>query len=192
MDIVPEVARRFEAYIAFLKDRKLVQDSPVILKEKRNNVERLDQTTILSAASATGETHLIVEASKRSPTHFGFKIRAFDFSPSPCFRFDADSGTHNNIRDDIPLSSRQVTTPHFHRCEADGVMIAYKTQTLLDDKNADAIQRDMTFALAHFCQEANIRDVDDEFPQVLREQPLLPLTDADFDPLNGVTFAHEH
>ena len=182
------IAQHYSDYRTFLKDGKHVQESPIILHQKKNRPDCSLGTTGLSVPSIPGETHLVVDVNELCPTHFGIKIRCFHFSEVPCFRFDADGCAHNNISDDIPLKERQVTTPHFHRCGADGVMLAYKTETLLKPQDAAAIRGDMNFAMAHFCQEANIRDAANGFPAVRRHQDLLP-TVSD-DPLDGVTFEH--
>jgi hypothetical protein len=185
---LPEIARRYNEYEGFLKDMKEIQESPIYLQEKKNHIGYLQRTASLSTPRFTCDTHLIVAVNKHSQTHFGFKVRCSHFSDIPCFRFDADGITHNNIRDDVPLKARQITTPHFHRYEPDGVMIAYKTSVLLNPKEALAIQQDINFAMAHFCHEANIRDVNNKSPMVSREQGEFSYPDA--DPLNGVTFNH--
>ena len=51
-------------------------------------------------------------------------------------RYDSAGASHRNNFDDIPLPDQQVTTPHIHKYDEKGRLIAVKTDEILIDQKA--------------------------------------------------------
>lgn len=185
---IPEVAEHYTTYLDMLNGDKQVDESPITLRRKKTNEDRLIAKTVLQHDSFSEGLELIVEASSWNRQNFGFKIRALSLSSVPCFRFDGDGPAHNNVLPDVPLSARQVTTPHFHKCQKNGFLIAYKTPALLSQGDARALQMDINLAVAHFCQEAKITHPSETYPKIDFETGELAISPPEFDPLSGVSF----
>ena len=185
---ISAVAEHYSTYIDLLQGKKQVNESPIALHRKKTNNDRLIATTSLRHESIDDGMELIIEASSWNRQNFGFKIRAAFLSPVPCFRFDGYGPAHNNVLSDVPLTDRQVTTPHFHKCRQDGLLIAYKTPALQNQGNARALQTDINLAVAHFCQEAKISHPSATYPAIDLAGDELAVTPLEFDPLNGVSF----
>lgn len=181
----------YDLYLKLMEGRKTISSSPIVLVKKGNHPNRMvGKVDLMHLVTFNrDEVDLLVEASTYDYRNFGFKLRADFLSPEPCFRFDGDGPTHRNDGENIPLPQRQVTTPHFHRYRKDGVLEAYKTPVLQNPVEENSLMSDINFALAHFCQEANIRLRIDEFPEVQRTEQELPFSTDIFDPLNGVKFS---
>ena len=102
---------------------------------------------------------------------------------APCYRFDSDGSGHLNMGD-INLPERFVETPHFHRFDKEGDLIAYQTDDWITDK--DKLLSDQRAALASFAREENI--VYDELPNIYNENELFPPDNKMYDPLEGENF----
>ncbi len=181
------IQSRYAEYEALLAAQKIATSSQVLLSDKPQNRKFLSGSVALSL-SLSEKASLVADKSKRVPSDYGIKIRAVDFVPAPLMRFDADGPSHRNDVEDVPLPLRQVTTPHFHKFDARGVEIAYKTPFLLEEANVQAIHSSLDAGMEQFSVEANVRCEDDSFPTVGELALSLSLPEANNDPLAGVNF----
>ncbi len=179
-----DVKNNYAFYVWLLEHLKVVISSPIYLSQKPDNVKYLLGDVGLTCDKEN--LQLLAERNKATVTHYGIKIRALCLCPHPIMRFDSDGPTHSNNFESIPLSERQVTTPHFHRFNEDGFEIAYKT-AFLTAENEPNIQNDMNLGLRHFSEIGNVRCADNAFPTVEDAVPTLFDT-LESDPLNGVSF----
>jgi hypothetical protein len=183
--LFPKIASNYKNYCTFIDEKKNISSSPIILAVKPNNPKWLKGEVTFHTQV---DSRLIVQALENNLKYFGFQIIVNDFGESSCFRFDSDGPTHKNTLPSLPLSERQITTPHFHRVHETGHLIAFKTQKLLDEKEKKALISDINLAIAHFSSESNIR-YDDHFPEVQSHQVSLNLQiENEDDPLNGINF----
>ncbi len=82
---------------------------------------------------------------------------------------------------------QQVTTPHFHNYNSNGISIAYKTDQLKNERERVALE-DINLCVCHFCMEANLRVNPDEMPSISILPNNLPLTVINDDPNQNIDF----
>jgi hypothetical protein len=180
-----------EDYDKYLNEKKVSEQNEVIIADKKQSNQRWRQGSVSLSSDEANESDLVVEVRHRDDS--GMKIQLFSpqMAEGPCFRYDGDGEAHRNRVEGMRLSESQVTTPHFHRFIDKKTEIAFKTEVLSDEKNAKAIVEDKDFALAHFCQEANVEGQDQKGIDIKLGEAELPLkiTKPTFsDPMEGVDF----
>lgn len=175
-------------YRILLSELKTVPICPFYLQPKPNNASYLQGIVAVVHRTTNQNISLITEQNASKRSHFEIKLRARHLCEEPFFRFESDGPPHHNNIETIPLPERQVTTPHFHMFNEDGLWIAYKTPVLNDAGQAAAIRGDINLGLAHFAQESNLRNPKGGMPVVAEPQPSL-LPQDDTDPLAGKSFA---
>jgi len=178
-------------YDKYLNDKKISEQNEIVIADQKQNNQRWKQGSVSLSSDDENESDLVVEVRHRDDS--GLKIQLFNsrVAEGPCFRYDGDGEAHRNRVKDLRLSESQVTTPHFHRFVDKKTEIAFKTEVLSDDKNEKVIVEDKSFALAHFCQEANVVGPDQQRIDINIGEPELPLgmTKPTFsDPMEGVDF----
>ena len=141
----------------------------------------------MNHSNYSGNIYLIASVKRNDIKFFQFKLKCKEICANPFFRFDSDGGTHRNYIDSIPLKEQQVPTPHFHLYNQDGLNIAYKTPSLLDDVQKKALE-DISLCLVHFFQESNINPESNTICEVQISPELLPFHDTSFDPHSNIIF----
>jgi len=176
-------------YTDLRQNRKSGADKNIDLSTpKPNNKNFLtNKKTLLKHITRPEEIVFISEVKVRDYKFFHFKVRCGSLFEIPFFRYDSDGPTHRNYDESIPFADQQVTTPHFHEFNSDGISIAYKTAKLLNDKERKALE-DINLCAAHFYHEGNIRVGTDDFPTITILSNTLQLPHKEDDPNAGVNF----
>lgn len=186
-EVVPEIKDNFLFYTQLLQERKSIFDAVIDIAEIGNNNNTLEQKTNLQHINLSEAIEMIVNVKINNHRFFQFKLRCRDLSGVPFFRYDSDGETHRNYTENIPLSSQQVTTPHFHQFNEEGICVAYKTEKLLNEDEMRALE-DINLCVAYFCQISNIWPVKDDYPTITINSKELPLELTEIDPLLNVNF----
>lgn len=177
----------YSHYLEVINGLKTAQ-SPITLKKgAANNANWLGAQVKVRHETISSQIQFIAEKNVRLPTNFKFKLLAAHLAQEPVLRFDSEGASHRNDLDYIPLPERQVTTPHFHKFNEDGINIAYKTEALKSKGNAEAIITDVNFGMAHFATEAHLEDDDGKQPMLHEAQTVFPMP-TNQDPVAGVNF----
>ena len=176
------IKNNFEHYQEIGSAKKRLTDSVIFIEPRQNHITR-DHGEVILESCVSETLKLEVEASNLSSQDFKFKIFDRSFMPTPCYRFDSDGEAHNNLGD-IPLKERQITTPHFHKFDREGNLLAYKTELLKEQENAVLLDQKLAFAI--FAEEENI--VYDRVPDIRRDGELLAPDNVLTDPLQGEPF----
>ena len=135
--------------------------------------------------------HCVFEAAKSPKTvlKYGFRVTAKHFHEKPCFRFDSGGPAHINPETGDGLPARMVPTPHFHRVDNRGILIAYQTAPLLNPAERDRIVSDPQRGANLFCQEGKLFSPSGGFVVVKFFAAELDLSNHKIvDPLAGATF----
>jgi hypothetical protein len=182
----PKMRDHFPVYQKFLAGKKSIDQDRITMRkhERRNNMVG---NSPLSYAFLEGEKKFVVEISVENKGNYKLQLWANYFGDFPCFRFDSAGSVHCNPENGSGLRKRQVTTPHFHKFNENGVEIAYKTVKLASQSESDAIVGDCKRGLEHFCQEAKLACNQTAYPSLTLDQEELDLSSD--DPLNGVSFS---
>lgn len=179
-------------YDSFIKKEKVVLENPIVLEQKKNNKNWIIKYTKVEVSEFNHHTNFTPAQNVRFRNRFHFKYFCECFGGDPCFRFESAGLAHTNTYDYIPLPERLVTTPHFHKYDEHGNLLAYKTEELKDEAKCKAILSDINLALAHFCHETNLRSGEKKIPEIgIPQQDLLAgeyQSGTDSDPLQGVSF----
>ncbi|HVY71985.1 MAG TPA: hypothetical protein VHH73_18780 [Verrucomicrobiae bacterium] len=180
----------YALYLWFLGTKKNTTSNPVLLLAKPNNTTWLNGSTDFHNPTSSTVGSFLIEQSIKNRGHFGFKIRVAFFGPDPCFRFDSDGVTHRNRLASIPLPQQQVTTPHFHWYNSDGILIAYKTAELSDANTVLQLRADIGFGLSLFCKHTILFGVGTTALTCAEQSAHLPFMapPVDQDPLAGIGF----
>lgn len=176
------IKNNFEHYQDIGSAEKRLTDSVIFIEPRQNHVTR-DQGEVALESYISETLKLEVEVSNVSAQDFKFKVFDRSFMSTPCYRFDSDGEAHNNLGD-IPLRERQITTPHFHKFDKNGNLIAYKTAHLKEQE--DTVLSDQKLAFAIFAEEENI--VYDSVPDIRRDGELFAPDNVLADPLQGEQF----
>lgn len=162
----PQIAENYSFYNNLLLERKSIFTEVIEINKKGNNHNTLESIDEVEHPAVTDDKMvLLVDVKINNHDFFQFKLRYKSFVPAPFFRFDSDGDTHRNKVDGVSLEESQITTPHFHKFNENGIEIAYKTDKLLDPKESKALE-DINLCIIHFFHESNIRLKDDDFPEI--------------------------
>jgi hypothetical protein len=181
-----EVKDQFEFFNELVYDEKIILDNEIILQPKKNNIYWFTGQSNVQHSSINEEIVFMIEQSKRD-NKYGIKLRCSSFLKEPYFRFDSDGPAHRNENPEIPLEEQSIKTPHFNSFDKDGNYIAYKNETLLNEKEAQEIANDINFGISLFCMESNSKLKDNNFPSVSHLIPEFDFTEKiniNFDNIN--------
>jgi len=181
-----DVKDQYPFYQELVKGKKTVLTSPIFLGVKPTNPYWLLGDSEVFHQTSDESITVLVERSTRE-NKYGIKLRCKALTEQPYFRFDSDGPAHRNDDPAIPLDEQSVTTPHFNAYNSAGLPIAYKTDKLKQEAEAEAIVNDINFGLAHFCSETNMTLVDGNFPVVAEREPELGLEEVE-ELFKGVNF----
>ena len=123
---------------------------------------------------------LTVESKIENKKDFKIKLRAPEFTNTPFFRFDSDGVSHYNRTPNVELSKQKIDTPHFHKFDPDGRNIAYKTKSLQDEGEKEALLNDINLCMAHYCDESQTFYDNNKYIEIIQT----PSTELDFESIN--------
>ena len=152
---IEEITENYTKYQKLVDDPKLSPISPISLDDIKSNrkdvrikVVEIEHTTL------SEKIELTIESKIQNKKDFKFKLRAPDFTGTPFFRFDSDGVAHYNRDMEVELPKQKVETPHFHKFDSQGRNIAYKTESLIKEKECKALIEDINLCMAHYCDES--------------------------------------
>jgi len=161
-----DIAQNFSKFERLLGDKKHTTESQISLDKTKPNRHDINYAEMeVEHTELDDKITLIIESKKNNHKDFKFKLRCPSLSQTPFFRYDSDGPTHFNRNSDVPLIQQMITTPHFNSFDNAGRNIAYKTDKLLDEKEAKALE-DLNFSFIHFCFESNLRYPLDDFTSI--------------------------
>lgn len=182
-----KVKEDYSYYKRLLSERKSIFSEVIEINEVGNNANTLEFQEVVEQELLASKMLFIVNVKLDNYKFFQFKIRSKEYIPYPFFRFDSDGDTHRNRVDGVTLVENVVTTPHFHKFNEVGTEIAYKTDKLLNEKEAKALE-DINLCIAHFFHEANLRVKENSFPQVKISSNSLGIDFSKPDPNENIAF----
>lgn len=115
---------------------------PVVLQKRATNPAFIGQSPILHSLPGR-DCYLEAEITDSEILKYSLKIFAPSFGRMPCFRLDSRGGDHINRDNGMSLLERIVPTPHFHRVDRDGWMMAYPITQSRDPQIAEAIVKNV-------------------------------------------------
>lgn len=183
----PHVLAEYRRYQILLSDFKITADNPLRAVASKSGHHLEIAKTSLTHPDPFDQLELEIRFKPSFPQDYEFKLFWREVTGEPVFRFETWGDPHNNHEDGAGLPARKITTPHFHRVESDGKMRAYKTPFLEQPGQDEAIRKDYSVGVKHFCQEAKIHDSDGGDVVVVNVSSLMGLSTST-DPLNGVSF----
>jgi len=183
-----EIRDDFDYFLELMNGDKEVNESVIYLDQKPTHHDWLSKTSLVNHKTINDKIDLIVER-KKSIYKYGIKLTCTNLSKTPFFRFDSDGPAHRNTSENIPLSEQKITTPHFNTFDKTGLAIAYKSEILKQENEANAIAENIDFGISHFFQERNINTNESQtVPEIKLTVPQLFKDNIETDPLNGVDF----
>lgn len=168
------ISLNYELYTKLCHDKKIVKDSKIVLSPKVNKKDSQLGTTVIIHNICEYDVEFIIEKSVVSLKYW-IKLKSKNLGNAPYFRFDSDGPAHRNADSTLSILNQVVHTPHFNSFDKHGRSIAYQNDILKSPKEAKAIQNNIDFGIALFCQESNTRTHDDNFPSVESKNLLLDL-----------------
>lgn len=150
----PNVKINWNAYDSFVGASKVTSQDKVDVQSPAERVDCKGATdvTVIGFEKALFE---VVVSTKRN-LKYGLRILASQFDEKPCLRFCSRGATHMNPDDGSGIASRSVPTPHFHKVNSSGILIAYQTPDLVQSNTQDNIVTNLQVGIDRFCQEINL------------------------------------
>jgi len=183
-----DIKNKYAFYQDLLEKRKSIFESVIDIKEISNNANYLEEKSETTHSTLNNLIDLIVTVKKNDYKYFQFKLRCKDLSETPFFRYDSDGIAHRNYENkDKILKEQQVTTPHFHHYNEDGLLLAYKTKSLLNEKEREALE-DINLCITHYFQESNIRLNKEDYPTIIINSTEIPYEFEEDDPHSNIYF----
>lgn len=165
-----DIKDQFDFFKELVAADKIILTRTIQLDSKKSNAKWLIGQSSIQHQTINSDITFFVERSKRD-AKYGIKLRCPSLTGEPFFRFDSDGPAHRNDFPEIPLEEQSVTTPHFNSYKEDGKPIAYKNDTLKNEKEAQIIAEDVNFGVSLFCMESNTKLTTGEFPTVIDKAP---------------------
>ncbi len=182
-----ELLQKIDHFQEFMQTPKYTH-TPIVVKDKRPQHESsLEYTNPLDCSIPFGNSYISVEVKQGNTHKFSAKLMTDKINSRILLRYDSAGTAHRNNFDDIPLSEQQVTTPHIHKYDEQGRLIAVKTEEILADQEAAT---DINVGFLIFCKEGNIYGKSTtSHPKILvGEQLQIPFDHEATDPCAGVEF----
>lgn len=181
-----EIRDNYERYLSIIrKEKKLTEKTVQLDEDKKSRVDTKEKNVLAICSELDEEVTLTVQQKKILDTDFKFFLRCKQFCQKPLFRYDSSGPTHRNSSLLLPIEEQQVPTPHFHKYQASGEEIAYKTDILQDKHQAKALE-DISLCIHHFFNETNI--IIDDFELISSPGRLPFKKEHTTDPLENVNF----
>lgn len=170
-----DIKDQFHFFNELIAINKIVLKNTIQLEPKKNNAKWLIGQSSIQHQTINEDIVFFIEKSKRD-AKYGIKLRCNSLTDQPFFRFDSDGPAHRNDFPDIPLEEQSVTTPHFNSFKEGGKPIAYKNDTLKNEKESEIIANDINFGVSLFCMECNSNLTNGDFPTVIDKTPEIEFT----------------
>lgn len=181
------IKENYTSYEAYLASRKVVTSPFVVSETKSNHISSIYAETPLTSTHLFGEVNLSCEVNNSSICDFSLKILSTIIPSKVLYRYDSDGPEHKNKVDYIPLPQQSVPTPHYHRFDEQGYLLAYQTEEMRDSSQISN-WKDIEKAFDKFCLSGNIHTtIPDDKPKIIINTGSLPLDYGD-DPTNGLNF----
>ena len=181
-----ELLQKFDCFQNFMQTAKYTS-TPIIVKDKRPQHDTsLEYVKNLDCSEPFGNSYISIEVKNGDANHFSAKLMTDAISTKILLRYDSAGASHRNTFDDIPLPEQLVTTPHIHKYDEKGRLIAIKTDAILSNPAASNI----TDGFPIFCSEGNIYgELTTKSPKIqIGEEPVIPFEYTETDPCEGVPF----
>ncbi|RCR68285.1 hypothetical protein [Larkinella punicea] len=160
-----EIIADYGWYTSLLEDRKTI-DTPVIyVRNNKDSHAAWKYQSVYASMEPIGQVYFGVEVKTKNPKRFKFRLTCHHLTEEPFFRFDSSGQPHWNRSSKVNFKEEMVSTPHFQKFTDEGIMIAYKTEKLLDENESLALE-DISMCVIHFCHESNMRLNEDDFPTI--------------------------
>jgi len=185
-EIIYEIKNNYDFYNGLCKEDKLTNSRVIKLIKPGNNKNILEEATDVRHSRFTNNIKLLVAVKRHNHKFFQFKLRCTDLCQMPFFRYDSDGEAHRNYDSNIRLENQQVTTPHFHYYNEQGINIAYKTPQLKKEETRKALE-DIDICVNHFYDEAKLISTSGDV-NIEIEPNLLNFPAFQEDPNHNVTF----
>lgn len=182
-----KIRKDYESYHSFINCKKEVVSPFVVEVVRKEHPSSLCATKELTCDLPYGNVELYSEVKKANTSNYSLSIKSDIIDSRILLRYDSDGPTHKNSVDYIPLEDQSVPTPHFHKFDEQGNLLAFQTDKLKNEKEANAL-KNIEFGFAYFCQNGYIyKNKTMDLPEILVNDGMLPL-DYNEDPTNGVNF----
>ena len=183
-----EIKNNFTLYTELHKKRKTVLNSPIsVNKTKANHRGIQTGNTNVKHVSIKKDLIFEIEIKNDNIKDFKFKLFCTTYFNCPFFRFDSAGAAHRNNDPKISLKEQQITTPHFHEFNSDGIELAYKTKALKSKPQLTQLE-DFNICVMHFCYEGNLRYKQKDFPEIKLNEGELGYKFVNEDPLKNINF----
>lgn len=178
-----EIVELLNDYNLFINSKKSVDLPYTVSGVKKNHPSSLFQSQNLSSTYPFGQTKLNCEVREKSELDYSFSILTDRIKRGILFRLDEGDGAHYNRHLRIPVDKQQVTTPHFHMYDENGILYAYKSERL--ERSGDSLNIHEGFEV--LCEEVHIEGCCADFE--IKEDGVFPnFQEKIIDPLAGVHF----
>lgn len=150
----PNVKIDWDSYDSFVGALKVTSEEKIDVSSPSERVDCKGATdvNVIGFEKALFE---VVVSTKRN-LKYGLRILSLQFDEKPCLRFCSRGQTHMNPDDGSGIASRSVPTPHFHKVNSSGILIAYQTPDLVQSNTKDKITSNLQAGIDRFCQEINL------------------------------------
>ena len=181
------IRKDYTRYHNFINSRKEVKSPFVVEMVRKEHPSSLCATENLVCELPYGNAELYSEIKKANTSNYSISIKSDIIDSRILMRYDSDGATHKNNVDYIPLEEQSVPTPHFHKFDEQGNLLAYQTDKLKNEREANAL-KNIEFGFAYFCQNSYIyKNGTMDLPDIWVNDGMLPLNYND-DPVDGVNF----
>ena len=151
------IKSNYDTYKVLVEGGKTILVSPIVVDQTKSNHKTIKEKVVQAKhESLEKDLEFVVQIKADDPTDFKFKLKCPAFDNSYFFRYDSAGACHRNSGLDVPIDQQRVPTPHFHKFMQTGEEIAYKTEVLKDQKQAEVLE-DVSLCIAHFCTESNTK-----------------------------------
>lgn len=182
-----EILEKYDSFQNFMSAKKFTS-TPIVVKDKRlQHPSSLEYESSLSCSVPFGNSYVSIEVKNGDHRNFSAKMMTTEITSKILLRYDSAGLCHRNNLDDIPLLEQKVTTPHIHKYDEKGRLIAIKTERILANQDKAA---DIKYGFPIFCYEANILGENSTTCPALQvgALPILPFKQEIEDPCEGVPF----
>lgn len=182
-----ELVQKFANFQSFMQTPKYTS-TPIVVKDKRPQHETsLEYEKNVDCSVSFGNSYISIEVKNGDSYNFSAKLMTDEISSKILLRYDSAGATHRNNFDYIPLAQQLVTTPHIHKYDNQGRLMAVKTEEILANQEA---AQDIKIGFPIFCKEGKIYGLQSTIcPKIqIGEQTVIPFEHIVIDPCEGVPF----
>ena len=182
-----KIRNDYNSYNAFINCKKEVVSPFVVEMVRKEHPSSLCATENLECEFPYGNVELYSEIRKANKSDYSLSIKSDIIDSRILLRYDSDGATHKNNVEYIPLEEQSIPTPHFHKFDEQGNLLAYQTDKLKNEKEVNAL-KNIEFGFAYFCHNSNIyKNRTMDLPDIWVNDGRLPLNYSE-DPTEGVVF----